>query len=98
MEVVLSEKVKTALGILSHDDRNRVVAWFDYLRNWEDDEFVRSHSVLLDVEGQSVYMFRTSSEIRIFYSVDQKHKTVQVIDVTTRDTILSFGGVPSGAA
>ena len=96
MQVLLSERVKTALRILSHDDRNRVVAWFDYLRNWEEDQFVRSHSVMLDVQGQSVYMLRTSSEIRIFYTVDQENKTVSVIDVTTKDTILSSGGVPTG--
>ncbi len=97
MQVLLSERVKTALHVLSHDDRQRVQTWFGYLQNWEEDEFVRLRSVLLDVRGQSVYMFRTSTEVRIFYTVDQQSKTIFVIDITTEDTILASGDVSAGA-
>jgi mRNA-degrading endonuclease RelE of RelBE toxin-antitoxin system len=96
MQVLLSERVKTALNTLSSDDRERVHTWFAYLRNWEQDPFVRSRSVPLNVQGQSVYMFRTSTEVRIFYTVDLDSKTVSVIDIATKDTILSSGGVAAG--
>jgi mRNA-degrading endonuclease RelE of RelBE toxin-antitoxin system len=96
MQVMLSERVKTALHTLNRDDRERVRTWFDYLRNWEEDAFVRSQSVTLNVHGQSVYMFRTSTEVRIFYTVDLQNKTIHVIDLTTKDTILSSGGVSTG--
>ncbi|MBI1916418.1 MAG: hypothetical protein HYS12_17045 [Planctomycetes bacterium] len=98
MQVMLSERVKTALNTLSRDDRERVHTWFDYLRNWEEDAFVRSQSVMLNVQGQSMYMFRTSTEVRIFYTVDLQSKTVTVIDLATKDTILSFGGVSTGGS
>lgn len=97
MQVQLSERVKTALHVLSHDDRQRVQTWFGYFQNWEEDDFVRSRSVLLDVHGQPVYMFRTTTDVRIFYTVDQKSKTVSVIDITTEETILASGGVSAGA-
>ena len=97
MQVVYSERVKTALHVLGPDDRRRVQAWLDYFQNWETDDFVRSRSVLLKVRGQSVYMFRTTTDIRIFYTVDQQSKTISVIDVATEETIRASGSVPTGA-
>jgi mRNA-degrading endonuclease RelE of RelBE toxin-antitoxin system len=97
MQVNLSERVKIFLKTLSHAERERVRAWFGYLENWEEDAFVKSQSVALNVQGQSMYMFRTSTEFRIFYTVDLQTKTVTVIDIATRDTILSFGAIPTGA-
>ena len=98
MQVLLSERVKTFLNTLSRDDRDRVYTWFGYLENWEEDAFVRSQSVTLNVQGQSMYMFRTSTEVRIFYTVDQESKTVYVIDIATQDTILSSGNVSTGGS
>jgi len=98
MQVILSERVKTALATLSRDDRERVYTWFGYLRNWEEDEFVRSHSVTLNVQGQSVYLFRTSTQDRIFYTVDLQSKTVNVIDIATTDTIISSGSGSTGGS
>jgi mRNA-degrading endonuclease RelE of RelBE toxin-antitoxin system len=95
MQVILSERVKTALNTLSRDDREKVHTWFGYLRNWEEDAFVRSQSVTLTVRGQLVYMFRTSTDVRIFYTVDQQSNTVHVIDIATKDTILSSGNICS---
>ena len=94
IQVILSERVKTALKTLSHDDRERVYTWLGYLQNFEEDEFVKSRSVSLNVQGQCVYMFRTSTEVRIFYTVDLENKIISVIDIATKDTILSSGGNP----
>ena len=98
MKVMLSERVQTFLDTLSHDDRERINTWFVYLRNWEENAFVRSRSVTLNVQGQSMFMLRTSTEIRIFYTVDQQSKTVYVIDIATLDTILSSGTISAGAS
>jgi mRNA-degrading endonuclease RelE of RelBE toxin-antitoxin system len=97
----LSERVLTFLNFLntlSGDDRERLYPWFDYLRNWKEDAFVRSQSVKLNVPGQSVYLFRTSTEVRIFYTVDLQSKTIDVIDIATKDTILSSGSVATGGS
>lgn len=93
MQVELSERVKTALQTLSRGDRDRVTTWFGYFQNWDQDSFVQSRSVPLNVQGQTVYLFRTSTDVRIFYTVDVPNQTVSVIDVATTDTILSTGSV-----
>ena len=98
MQVILSERVKTALNTLSRDDRERVHTWIGYLRNWEEDAFAKSQSVTLSVQGESVYMFRTSTDVHIFYTVDLQSKTVYVLDIATKDTILSFGSVSTGGS
>lgn len=98
MQVKLSERVKTALHTLSHDDRENLKTWFGYLENWNEDPFVKARSVMLDVQGKSVYMFRTSTAFRIFYTVDPESKTVTVIDIATKETILSSGGVSAGGS
>jgi mRNA-degrading endonuclease RelE of RelBE toxin-antitoxin system len=98
MQLVFSERVKIYLNTLSHDDRQRANTWLDYLRNWEEDPFAKSRSVALNVQGQAMYLFRTTSEIRIFYTVDLKSKTITVIDLTTKDTILAFGSVAAGGS
>jgi hypothetical protein len=43
-------------------------------------------------------MFRTTTDLRIFYSVDEKNKIITMIDVTTRQTILRTGGVSTADA
>jgi mRNA-degrading endonuclease RelE of RelBE toxin-antitoxin system len=98
MQVILSERVTIFLSTLSRDDRERVHTWFGYLRNWEEDPFAKSRSVVLNVQGQPKNMFRTSTDVHIFYTVDQQSKTVNVIDIATKDTILSSGNVPVGGS
>ena len=43
-----------------------------------------------------MYLLRTSTDVRIFYTVNPQTKTVTVIDLTTQDTILASGGVSAG--
>jgi mRNA-degrading endonuclease RelE of RelBE toxin-antitoxin system len=97
MKVEISERVKTALHTLSQDDRERVRTWLNYLERWEEDPFAKNHSVQLNVAGQTVYLFRTSTDVRIFYKVDKDRQTVLVVDVTNKDTILASGSVSGGA-
>jgi mRNA-degrading endonuclease RelE of RelBE toxin-antitoxin system len=96
MEIKLSERVITTLHTLGTEDRERVSTWLDYLRNWDSDPFVKSQSLELNVRGQAVFMFRTSTDLRIFYTVDSKTKSVSVIDLATKDTILTSGGALVG--
>ena len=32
------------------------MTWFDYLKRWEEDEFVKSRSTRLNVQGKIVYL------------------------------------------
>lgn len=87
--LVTTPPVDIALRTLDDEDRRRVHAWFDHLRNWDSDSFVRSHSVpLKSVKG--VYIFRTTSDFRIFFRFDGD--TITVLDLTTKQAILAMSG------
>jgi hypothetical protein len=91
MKLIIAEPVRIALNTLSNGDRQRVQAWLDRLRNWENDQFVQSQSVSLDLGGREVRMLRTSTDLRIFYTIDQD--TITVLDVARKETILSSGNI-----
>ncbi len=89
MQVVLAEPVQRSLATPSRDDRERVQTWFNYLSDWDRDPFVRDHSVPLQVEGKDVFMFRTSTDVRIFYTIDAEVLTV--INVARKETVEASG-------
>jgi len=96
MKVEMSERVRTTLNTLNNGDRERVRTWLNYLERWEEDPFAKNHSVELNVDGQTVYLFQTSTDDRIFYKMDQARQTVFVLEITNRDMILSFGSLAGG--
>src|SRR3954454_931698 len=78
---VTTPSVDIALRTMDADDRRKVDAWFDHLRNWDGDEYVRSHSHVLEgVAG--VYVLKTSGDIRIFFRIDDD--TITILDVAKR--------------
>jgi hypothetical protein len=90
MKVNVAEPAQIALRNLSEDERRRVWAWIDYLERWETDTFVKEHSKKLDANG-NVYMLLTSTDIRIFFALE--NEAITVLDVAKRDTIIRSGGV-----
>jgi hypothetical protein len=88
MNVTVAEPAQIVLRNASDDDRRRVWAWIDNLRRWETDPFVQQHSKKLDA-GENVYMLLTSTDLRIFFSVEKD--TITVLDVARRATIISSG-------
>jgi hypothetical protein len=98
MQVQLSERVKTILHTISPEERQKILVWFDYLRNWEEDPFARSRSVLLDVQGRSVYLFRTTTDLYIFYTLDPQNNTITVIDVPPEETIRAYRNAAAGGS
>jgi hypothetical protein len=91
--VVKTPAVEIALRTLDPEGVRQVQAWFDHLRNWDGDEFVRAHSHRL--EGVSgAFILQTTSDIRIFFRMDGN--TITVLDVAKAPAILTSGTV-SGA-
>ena len=84
-KVVTTPEVDLSLRTLGPDAVRQVRAWFDHLANWTDDSFVRDNSHELPALP-GVFMLRTSSDIRIFFTIDGD--TITVLDVATRQTIL----------
>jgi hypothetical protein len=44
LDLRMTERAKMAYSALGPEDRRLVDAWFDHLRNWRNDAFVRSKS------------------------------------------------------
>ncbi|HET6884102.1 MAG TPA: hypothetical protein VFI31_28365 [Pirellulales bacterium] len=86
MNVVVSNAAKIAVTGLPDEDRRRVHAWFDRLKNWPTDQAVRKNSTrLLPEEEPSVYVLRSTSDVRIFFTVDGDEITV--VDVARKDSL-----------
>jgi mRNA-degrading endonuclease RelE of RelBE toxin-antitoxin system len=90
-QVVITPPVEIALRSLDSENRRRIHAWFDHLKNWDGDQFVRSRSHKL--EGlPDVYVLRTSTDLRIFFRIDGD--TITILDVAKRSTIMTSGHIP----
>jgi hypothetical protein len=88
MKVVESLPVEIALRTLGDQDRQRVEAWFDHLRSWENDPFIRQQSQKL-TSGEDVYVLKATSDLRIFFKLEADR--IVLLDLATRGTILMFG-------
>lgn len=86
MNVAVTNAAKIAVTTLPDDERRRVHAWFDHLRNWATDPEVRKNSrPVLPDDKHSVYVLRTTSDVRIFFTVDEDQITV--VDVARKDSL-----------
>jgi hypothetical protein len=94
MNVTIAEPAQIALTNLSEDDRRRVWAWFEHLKRWDIDPFVKAQSKKLDT-GDNIYMLLTSTDVRIFFALEEDE--IKVLDVAKKGTIISSGHI-SGAS
>jgi mRNA-degrading endonuclease RelE of RelBE toxin-antitoxin system len=90
VNVVTTAPVEIALRTLGNEDRKRVIAWIDHLKNWEGDPFVRTHSYQLK-PSDNTYVLHTSTDIRIFFTLEAN--TITVLDVAKRPGILTSGSI-----
>ena len=90
-KTVTTPPVDIALRTMDADEVRRVHAWFDHLRNWDDDEYVRSHSHRL-VGLPGVYLLKTSTDLRIFFKIDGD--TITILDVAKKSAIYTSGHIP----
>src|SRR5437899_9845062 len=93
-KIVTTQPVDIALRSLDAEGVRKVHAWFDHLRNWDGDEFVRKHSHGLEgVPGVNV--LKTSTDIRIFFRIDGN--TITILDIAKKSAIMSSAGdTPEG--
>jgi hypothetical protein len=87
MRVIVSRSPEIALRTMSDDDRRRVTAWWDHLANWESDRFVRDRSHRLSTD-ESVYVLDTSTDIRIFFTIEADR--IIVLDIAQTRALESF--------
>jgi mRNA-degrading endonuclease RelE of RelBE toxin-antitoxin system len=93
MRIEIAQPADIALRSLSQDDRQRVQAWLDHLRNWEGDRFIQTRSHRLP-SFENTYVLQTSTDIRIFFT--KENDTITVFDVAKRPAILTSGHISGG--
>jgi hypothetical protein len=89
MKVIVGDLAQIGLRNLGEDGRRKAWGWIDSLKRWDTDPFVREHSVMLG--DDNTYMFRTTSDLRVFFSLEED--TITVLDLARKDTIVRSGRV-----
>jgi mRNA-degrading endonuclease RelE of RelBE toxin-antitoxin system len=88
MNVVQSPAVDIIIRSLGEEDRLQIQAWFDHLRNWENDPFIRKHAEKLP-SAANVYVLKTSNDgWRIIFQLEPDQ--IKVLDIASKSTIMKF--------
>jgi hypothetical protein len=87
LDLQVSDHAKIAYNSLGPDDRRRVDSWFDHLRNWGNDEFIRSKARRLNSE-EGIYVLPTSTDILIAFSIASD--IVKIISIFRKDATSKF--------
>jgi hypothetical protein len=85
-KVVTTSTVDFALRTLGQEERLQVCAWFNHLSNWDGDPFLQANSYELPGEP-GVFMLRTGSDIRIFFSLTDD--MITILDVAKKQAIMT---------
>jgi hypothetical protein len=87
MNVIQTQPVEIALRTLDEEDRRKVEAWFERLKNWEKDASVRERSQKLP-SADGVYVLKTTGRFVIFFRLEQDR--IVLLDIATKRTIQMF--------
>jgi len=90
MKVLQTLPVEIALRTLRDEDRQEVLAWFDHLKNWENDAWLRSQANQVN-SSDNVYVLKAGGDLRIFFRLEQDR--IILLDLATKATIVASGHV-----
>src|ERR1700730_15644486 len=88
MKVLQTPPVEIALRTLGPEDRQEVLVWFDHLKIWENDAFLRHNAKQVN-SSANVYVLKASGDFRIFFRLEQDR--IVLLDLTTKATIVGSG-------
>lgn len=86
--VQFAPAVELSMSSLDLDGVQRVQAWFEYLKRWDEDEVVRKNSLPLPGH-HGVYVLKTTTDIRIFFRIDGD--MITVLDIAKQSAIIASG-------
>lgn len=91
----VTDHARIPYSALGQEERRIVDAWFDHLRNWKNDDFIRSKSKRL-VSMENVYTFQTSTDLVIAFKIDADR--VQIMSIFRKEALRPFETAAQGAA
>jgi hypothetical protein len=83
----LTEQARIAFSALGPEDRRLVDAWFHHLRNWRNDEFIRSKSRRL-ASDEEIYLFQTSTDLVLAFRISGQEVTV--LSIFRKEALRTF--------
>jgi mRNA-degrading endonuclease RelE of RelBE toxin-antitoxin system len=89
--IVTTPSADIALRSLDSASVRQVQSWFDHLRDWDSDPYVRNRSHSLEAVS-GVNVLRASSDLRIFFKIDGN--TVTIVDIAKKPAIVVSGHIP----
>lgn len=87
LKLQVSDQAQIAVSSLGAEDRRLVHAWFDHLRHWHIDEFIRAHSIPLSSDDNS-FAFETSTDLVIAFSILED--AVVILAIFRKDALRAF--------
>ncbi len=87
LTVEITEHARFAYSSMGPQDRRILDAWFDHLRNWRNDEFIRSRSKRVSA-NEEMYVFQTSTDIVIVFRIDGSR--VSVLSIYRAEALRAF--------
>jgi hypothetical protein len=88
LKLRLEPQVELALSTLDPNPRRIMEGWFEHLRRWHTDDFIRSRSRKLKPD-EEVYAFQTDASNLIFvFSIHGDEATV--LSIFTKETLEQF--------
>jgi mRNA-degrading endonuclease RelE of RelBE toxin-antitoxin system len=80
MKVIVPASVVAAIKTLGAEESRKVLSWLDHLQDWENDAHLRGSSKAMSYEN--TYVLNTSDDMRIFFTLDVKKKTITIVDIS----------------
>ena len=88
LSLEVTEQAQIAYSSLGPEDRRVIDAWFDHLKNWQNDEFIRSHSRRV-ASAEGTYLFMTGRDLVIAFKIADDE--VIVLSIFRQELLSKFG-------
>jgi len=95
LAVRISDHARIAYSSLGAEDRRRVDAWFDHLRNWRNDLHIQAKSRRLESD-EEMYVLPTSTEFFLAFSISGDEVTV--LSILRKDALRTFEALAEPSA
>ena len=87
LNVQFSQQAQAALLSLGEEDRRVLNSLFSHLRNWRNDEFIRTRSKRLR-QTEDVFVFETTTDL--LFAFELEGEVITVLSIFRRDVLRAF--------
>lgn len=89
MNVIKKRAIDTALRTLDDGDRQKMLAWFDHLGNWENDEQIRK--MVKPTIERDTFALNTHDDMRIFFKLNEADKEIEIVGLARPSRFAAAG-------